>query len=605
MRQQIQQWQIAVVNGQQISPPAGSQSSGQPPSSVWIQVPANGYYPPPSYPYPSYPLQQYPSPYSPPSYPPPSCPSSSYPPPSYPPPSYTQPSPYPQPPTTDIPELPSEASGVITPQPEVPVPESPVPEYSSSPAPENPSSKAPEYPSTPSSEQATPPPEIADPDIPEITQAPTDKPYPTTLKLEDQPTYPEKPSSENPGEEPEVTTSTGTTYSPDYEVPSSTGSPSSDVLKAQCKQPRGQFPSESSCNKFINCWDETAIEQTCPAGLVFNPEKSYCDYPSYVDCGSRPITVNETSNNTKCPDGYGTYRSKENCGAFYVCVAGSPVDFICPGGTYYNEDFKICDYPYRVDCKGLPSNPEPIETGTEVEPNTTYAPEVSSAGVTTEAQSSTASYVLLSSAESSPATEVVPTITTAVAPVVADPIAIYNYNLRKIPASLVNTGVRCSHKNIYRLTPDCSSVILCREGFTHILNCGHETSYDIVSQKCMESRRANCIFLPWYPGERVHRGTDWVASEHDVDYHNASVTGQRNINDIASLDDKAINNTVKECLSKDPLESSFLIGGLTGKQALENTYNQTVGFVFGDKAVYPTSSSTSKSTIDWFSTPKF
>lgn len=42
-------------------------------------------------------------------------------------------------------------------------------------------------------------------------------------------------------------------------------------------------------------------------------------------------------NNTKCPDGYGTYRSKENCGAFYVCVAGTPVDFICPGGTNYNE----------------------------------------------------------------------------------------------------------------------------------------------------------------------------------------------------------------------------------------------------------------------------
>lgn len=50
----------------------------------------------------------------------------------------------------------------------------------------------------------------------------------------------------------------------------------------------------------------------------------------------------ENGNNTKCPDSYGTYRSQENCGAFYVCVAGSPVDFICPGGTNYNDvnDFK-------------------------------------------------------------------------------------------------------------------------------------------------------------------------------------------------------------------------------------------------------------------------
>lgn len=45
----------------------------------------------------------------------------------------------------------------------------------------------------------------------------------------------------------------------------------------------------------------------------------------------------ENGNNTKCPDGYGTYRSTENCGAFYVCVAGTPVDFVCPGGTNYND----------------------------------------------------------------------------------------------------------------------------------------------------------------------------------------------------------------------------------------------------------------------------
>lgn len=93
---------------------------------------------------------------------------------------------------------------------------------------------------------------------------------------------------------------------------------------------------------------------------------------------------------------------------------------------------KICDYPYRVDCKGLPNNPEPIETGTEVEPNTTYAPEVSSSA-TSEVSPTTPS-VPLSSAESSPATEVVPTTTTTLAPI-ADPIAVYNYGLRKIPPS--------------------------------------------------------------------------------------------------------------------------------------------------------------------------
>lgn len=141
----------------------------------------------------------------------------------------------------------------------------------------------PAYPDTQQPEQPGVPLYPGQPEVPTTAQPET-----SSEAFTDQPAYPEKPSSENP--EPDVTTSVGTTYSPDSEAPSSTGPPSTDALKAQCKEPRGQFPSESSCNKFINCWDETAVEQTCPAGLVFNQETSYCDYPSNVDCGSRPIT---------------------------------------------------------------------------------------------------------------------------------------------------------------------------------------------------------------------------------------------------------------------------------------------------------------------------
>jgi len=246
----------------------------------------------------------------------------------------------PTPQTEESSASPSQPEYPSSPAPEYPSP--PAPEYPSPPAteypapsvPENPTSSETEYASTSAPESGTPPPEVAEPDIPEITQAPTDKPYQTTLKPESstelpevipaypdaqkpeqpgiplypgqpeevpttvqsevstvRPAYPgEKPSSETPGGEPaaEVTTTVDAAYS--SEAPSSTGSPSTDALKSQCKEPRGQFPSENSCNKFINCWDETVVEQTCPAGLVFNPEKSYCDYPANVDCGGRPIT---------------------------------------------------------------------------------------------------------------------------------------------------------------------------------------------------------------------------------------------------------------------------------------------------------------------------
>ncbi|KAE9529731.1 hypothetical protein AGLY_011827 [Aphis glycines] len=88
----------------------------------------------------------------------------------------------------------------------------------------------------------------------------------------------------------ELQPQTSSESSTDPDAPSPTGPSSTDALKAQCKEPRGQFPSESSCNKFINCWDETAVEQTCPAGLVFNPEKRNCDYPANLSA----VTVNAT-----------------------------------------------------------------------------------------------------------------------------------------------------------------------------------------------------------------------------------------------------------------------------------------------------------------------
>jgi hypothetical protein len=57
-------------------------------------------------------------------------------------------------------------------------------------------------------------------------------------------------------------------------------------LRRFCLSPRGQFPIDKSCSKFVNCWDDVAIESDCPGGLVFNPA-GFCDYPYNVDCGNR------------------------------------------------------------------------------------------------------------------------------------------------------------------------------------------------------------------------------------------------------------------------------------------------------------------------------
>jgi len=75
------------------------------------------------------------------------------------------------------------------------------------------------------------------------------------------------------------------------------------------------------------------LAATTDGGKLRNREASGSD--SFAVCFS--LVEPENGNSSQCPEGYGTYRSKENCGAFYVCVAGTPVDFVCPGGTNYNE----------------------------------------------------------------------------------------------------------------------------------------------------------------------------------------------------------------------------------------------------------------------------
>lgn len=60
-------------------------------------------------------------------------------------------------------------------------------------------------------------------------------------------------------------------------------------------------------------------------------------------------------------------------------------------------------------------------------------------------------------------------------------------------AGLVNSGVACRPNTVYRLTPSCQSVAVCRDGLTQVLNCGAGTSYDVYSDRCVPFLRAR-----WY-----------------------------------------------------------------------------------------------------------
>ncbi|XP_060524847.1 peritrophin-44-like isoform X2 [Cylas formicarius] len=142
----------------------------------------------------------------------------------------------------------------------------------------------------------------------------------------------------------------------------------SQYLNKKCLKPRGQFPSYS-CNKFVNCWDGIASEQTCPTDLVFNPVKGYCDYLSNTDCGKKsienspeqsnvlpPTTVTQapivTSTNSDlkrfCRTARGLFPGR-TCDKYVSCWDDNVIEGQCPDGTLFSSK-GYCDFAQNVEC---------------------------------------------------------------------------------------------------------------------------------------------------------------------------------------------------------------------------------------------------------------
>ncbi|XP_061382993.1 uncharacterized protein LOC116778621 [Danaus plexippus] len=150
-----------------------------------------------------------------------------------------------------------------------------------------------------------------------------------------------------------------------------------------CAGKRTQIPSPKMCNNFLNCWDGWAVEQECPADLLFSSE-GFCDYPYNVDCNNRKVPERPEP---ACKTDFEVFSSRFNCSEFFVCVNSIPVKFQCPADLAYSEYLGVCDYPYRVECNTTEATKPSITQSTEV-------PEVfmsSTSPVSTMAPTSTSS----------------------------------------------------------------------------------------------------------------------------------------------------------------------------------------------------------------------
>ncbi|XP_050498238.1 protein obstructor-E-like [Diabrotica virgifera virgifera] len=128
-----------------------------------------------------------------------------------------------------------------------------------------------------------------------------------------------------------------------------------------CPRQNGFYRHPKDCTKFHSCVDGKPKELNCPAGLVYDEEKSICIWAASskreeclnpkkdaLDDGFECPIQSVGNDGRKVP--HPTYAHPSDCQKFYICRNGvDPQKGSCSPGTVYNEDTSRCDDPKNVE----------------------------------------------------------------------------------------------------------------------------------------------------------------------------------------------------------------------------------------------------------------
>lgn len=121
--------------------------------------------------------------------------------------------------------------------------------------------------------------------------------------------------------------------------------PDTDHVDAVCKEKGpGAYPySPTICEYYINCGEPGHIHHVmpCPAGTMFNEDLGWCDYAANVPppCGQKGDGKPDAA---ECSKGDGFYPNQLDCGEYFVCRDGQPMDMQCPESFSFDQLGKIC-----------------------------------------------------------------------------------------------------------------------------------------------------------------------------------------------------------------------------------------------------------------------
>ncbi|XP_043270981.1 peritrophin-1-like [Venturia canescens] len=112
------------------------------------------------------------------------------------------------------------------------------------------------------------------------------------------------------------------------------------------------LPVSGNCSRFYRCDWGAAVLFECPPELHFNAELQICDWPWRAQCDFSWNTCPRPY--PKCPVNYrGTLYlpHPKVCDKFYQCDWGISHLQSCPKGLNFNPILKICDWPYKANCR--------------------------------------------------------------------------------------------------------------------------------------------------------------------------------------------------------------------------------------------------------------
>ncbi|KAK2080198.1 hypothetical protein QBZ16_000051 [Prototheca wickerhamii] len=131
-------------------------------------------------------------------------------------------------------------------------------------------------------------------------------------------------------------------------------------------QTEGYYPDVAGgCDGYFYCHNVNGVDQglytACPAGTLFNKERSYCDWSYNVNCPGPKRSPPPPA--CKAKDGACTCAGKADgwyadvaggCSGFFYCQTTNSVAkgsyTACPTGTLYSPKGKICDWAANVVC---------------------------------------------------------------------------------------------------------------------------------------------------------------------------------------------------------------------------------------------------------------